>query len=58
VRGIDNVVGPGLQRVAPVERGLGSGLHGYDLGGGFCGVGASVADDVVGGDFCDGLRVC
>jgi hypothetical protein len=55
---INDVFRPRLQRVAPVEGSLRPSLHSNNSRGGFRRVGASVADDVVGGDFGYGLWVC
>lgn len=55
VGGVDDIAGPGGQGVAPREGRLGAGLDGDDGAGLGCGVGAAVADDVVGCYVRDGL---
>jgi hypothetical protein len=56
VGGVDDIAWPRGQGVAPRERCLGAGLDGDDGVGLGCGVGAAVADDVVGRYVCDGLK--
>lgn len=58
VAGIDDIVGSGGQGVSPSELGLGASLNGDDGVGRGCGVGATVADDVVGRNVSDGLNDC
>jgi hypothetical protein len=58
VAGVNDIVGAGLQSVAPGQSCGRAGLH-CDNCVGLCGwVRATVADNVVGGHVLDGLGVC
>lgn len=57
VRGVNHVRGTGLECVAPDQFCGRAGLEGNDCAGFLGGVGAAIADNVVGGDVVDGAVV-